>query len=109
MERKCLVGILVVFVICMATRIFYVHEKSILEGDELTSLTLAYNNTGWGDNQTCAILQSTEEINAVCECSDGTTYVFGASFPELKAMPCFKSSYAFNPWQDIYEYQPSAI
>lgn len=47
MERKCLVGILVVFVICLATRIFYVHEKSILEGDELTSLTLAYN-TGWG-------------------------------------------------------------
>lgn len=103
-------------------RILYVHP-SLLEGfqwpeaknmylygpnsDERSTLTLLVPYMR--DNQTCTILQSTEEINAVCECSDSTTYVFGASFPELKVLPCFKSSYAFNPWQDIYEYQPSAI
>lgn len=50
MEGKWWIWVLVVFTVCLATRIYYVHEKSVIEGDELTSLTLAYNNIGWGDN-----------------------------------------------------------
>lgn len=75
------------------------------DNDERSTLTLLVPYMR--DNQTCTILQSTEEINAVCKSSDSTTYVFGADFPELKSLPCFKCSYAFNPWQDIYEYQPN--
>lgn len=48
MEGKWWIWVLVVFTVCLATRIYYVHEKSVIEGDELTSLTLAYNNIGWG-------------------------------------------------------------
>ena len=71
--------------------------------------TNRYFIPNWGipylnDSQTCTILESTEQIKTVCQASDGTTYVFGYFFPELKMLPGFSQSRHFNDWQDIYEY-----
>lgn len=43
-------SIIVVLVVALAFRVYYITQKAGLEGDELTSLTLAYNATGWGDD-----------------------------------------------------------
>lgn len=50
MRNRLVILTLSVFFLCLGVRIYCLSEKSILEGDELTSLTLAYNNTGYGDN-----------------------------------------------------------
>ena len=73
------------------------------DSDECSTLTLLVPYMR--DGQTCTILQSTEQINAVSESTDGTTYVFGYFFPELKSLPSYQKSYSFNSWQDIYEYR----
>lgn len=67
MEGKWWIWVLVVFTVCLATRIYYVHEKSVIEGDELTSLTLAYNNIGWATTLICpAIPTMPTSCGAIC-------------------------------------------
>ena len=45
-----LLSVIVVLVVALSFRVYYISQKASLEGDELTSLTLAYNATGWGDD-----------------------------------------------------------
>lgn len=42
--------IILIFLLGLFTRVWFIHEKENLYGDELTSYSLAYNQPGWGDN-----------------------------------------------------------
>ncbi|MCD8318956.1 MAG: hypothetical protein LUC45_09065 [Paraprevotella sp.] len=43
-------AVICVFLLCLAARVYWIHEKDMLYGDELTSICLAYNQPGWGEN-----------------------------------------------------------
>ena len=38
-----------IFLLAFSVRLYWIDEKETLYGDELTSLCLAYNQPGWGD------------------------------------------------------------
>lgn len=42
--------LILIFFLGLFTRLWFIHEKENLYGDELTSFSLAYNQPGWGDN-----------------------------------------------------------
>lgn len=55
MNRVCrlsaaTLSVIAVLVVALAFRVYFIAQKASLEGDELTSLTLAYNATGWGED-----------------------------------------------------------
>ncbi len=40
---------ILVFAVALSTRLYWIHEKENLYGDELTSICIAYNHPGWGE------------------------------------------------------------
>ncbi len=48
--RTLCIGAVLVFLFCLAVRIYYIEQKHILEGDELTSYVIALDAKGWYGN-----------------------------------------------------------
>lgn len=49
-NKILIIGTLAIYILCLGVRIYFISEKEDLHGDEITSFTLAYNATGWGEN-----------------------------------------------------------
>lgn len=48
--QKTWIGVIIlVFFLSLCTRVYWIHEKETLYGDELTSVCIAYDQPGWGN------------------------------------------------------------